>query len=86
MKPNVLAVVLLSSSIGLMTTGIALADCESDLLQLEKAFALPDLTAAQKAALEEAKTKAVSALKKDDDSKCHTAIVEAMSKAGLKFQ
>jgi hypothetical protein len=80
-KIAVLAVALLTA-----TAAIARADCESDLIQLQDAYKAPSLTADGKAALDEAKSKAVSALKKDEDAACHKAIVEAMTKAGLKLQ
>lgn len=77
---------LLSAAIGIAATGVARADCESDLLQLEQALKLPNLTPAAKAALDEAKTKAVPAMRKDDDKTCHTVIVEGMTKAGMKLK
>lgn len=86
MKHNLLKVALLSVTIGAALTGAARADCESDLLQLEQAFKTPNLTSVAKTALDEAKTKAVSALKKDDDKTCHNAIAEGMTKAGLKLK
>ena len=86
MKHNLLKVALLSATIGAALTGAARADCESDLLQLEQAFKTPNLTSVAKTALDEAKTKAVSALKKDDDKTCHNAIAEGMTKAGLKLK
>jgi len=86
MTHNILKAVLLSATIGVAATGVARADCESDLIQLEKAFKAPNLTAAAKIALDDAKTKAVSALKKDDDAACHKAIVEGMTKAGMTLK
>ena len=80
-KIAVLAVALLAA-----TAAIARADCESDLIQLQDAYKAPSLTADGKAALDEAKSKAVSALRKDEDAACHKAIAEAMTKAGLKLQ
>ena len=68
------------------TAATARADCESDLIQLEDAYKAPNLTADGKSALDEAKSKAVSALRKDEDAACHKAIAEAMTKAGLKLQ
>jgi hypothetical protein len=76
-------VLVLSAAIGAATTGIARADCESDLIQLEQAFNAPNLTTAGRAALDEAKTTAVSALKKDEDATCHKAIADGMTKAGM---
>ena len=75
---------LLTAAIGIAATTAARADCETDLIQLEKAFATPNLTAPAKTALEEAKVKALAALKKDDDKTCNTAITDGLSKAGIK--
>jgi len=76
----------LAVAVLMATAAIARADCESDLIQLQDAYKAPNLTADGKAALDEAKSKAVSALKKDEDAACHKAIAEAMNKAGLKLQ
>lgn len=86
MKRNLINAVLLSATIGLAATGIARADCESDLIQLENAYKAPNLASAAKAALDDAKTKAVSAMKKDDDVTCHKAISEALPKAGMTLK
>lgn len=86
MTHKILKAVLLSATIGIAATGAARADCESDLLQLEQAYKAPNLTASAKAALDEAKTKAVAAMKKDDDKTCHSAIDQGMTKAGMKLK
>jgi uncharacterized protein YegL len=86
MTRNRLTRALLSVTIGIVAIGTARADCESDLVQLEQAYKAPNLTASGRAALDQAKTKAVAALKKDDDATCHTAIVDAMTKAGLTLK
>jgi hypothetical protein len=86
MTKNFLKIALLSATIGVALTGVARADCESDLIQLEQAFKTPNLTTVAKSALDDAKTKAVSALKKDDDKTCHNAIAEGMTMAGLKLK
>ena len=86
MKHNLLKIALLSAMIGVALTGIARADCESDLLQLEQAFKAPNLSTVAKTALDDAKTKAVVALKKDDDKTCHNTIAEGKTKAGLKLK
>lgn len=85
MSKTLITLLLLSSSIGLAATSAARADCESDLIQLEKAFLTPNLAAPAKAALDDAKVKSVAALKKDDDKTCHQAILDGMTKAGLKL-
>lgn len=79
-------IAFLAVALLIATAAIARADCESDLIQLQDAYKAPSLTAYGKAALDEAKSKAVSALKKDEDAACHKAIAEAMTKAGLKLQ
>ena len=86
MTRNLMKIALLSATIGLVATTVARADCESDLLQLEAAFKAPNLTPVQTAALNDARTKAVAALKKDDDKSCNTAIAEGMTKGGLKLK
>ena len=57
-----------------------------DLIQLEQAFKAPNLTPAGKTAFDQARNKAVSAMKKDDDAGCHKAIADAMPKAGLTLK
>jgi len=86
MRRNFLKTLAVSAFVSLSAIGVAYADCESDLLQLEQAYKTPNLTPAAKAALDDAKTKAVSALKKDDDATCHKAIAEALPKAGLTLK
>jgi len=77
---------LLSAAALLAAAGVARADCESDLTQLEQAYKAPNLSADAKQALDGAKTKAVSALKKDDDATCHKVIADGMSKAGMTLK
>ena len=86
MRQNLLTTALLSMAIGVAATGAARADCESDLLQLEQAYKAPNLTADAKAALDDAKTKALAAFKKDDDETCHKAIAEDLTKAGMTMK
>ena len=76
-----LKAVLLSATIGIAGTGVAVtgvarANWESNLLQLEQVLKVPSLTPAAKAALDDAKTKALPAMRKDDDKTCHSAIVD----------
>lgn len=78
--------VLAAAALGLLTTGAVRADCESDLLQLEAAYKTPNLSPDGKAALDIAKEKSVSALRKDDDATCHGAIADALPKAGLTLK
>ena len=86
MTNHLVKIILLSATLGLAVTSIARADCESDLIQLEAAYKTPNLTPVQKAALDEAKTKAVVALKADNDKACNAAVVDGMTKAGLKMK
>ena len=86
MTPTILKITFLAAAIAIAATGVARADCESDLLQLEAAYKTPSLSADAKTALDGAKTKAVAALKKDDDKSCNAAIAEGMTKAGMKLK
>ncbi|EFI52870.1 MAG: hypothetical protein BGP05_04880 [Rhizobiales bacterium 62-47] len=86
MTQSLIKTAILAAAIGIAATSAARADCESDLKQLEHAFTTPNLAAPAKAALDAAKTKAVAALKKDDDKTCHAAVAEGLSKAGLKMK
>ncbi len=86
MTHSLIKAALLTAAVGLAATTAARADCESDLKQLEHAFATPKLAASAKMALDEAKVKAVAALKKDDDKTCHASIADGLSKAGIKMK
>ena len=86
MTQSLIKTAILAAAIGIAATSAARADYESDLKQLEHAFTTPNLAAPAKAALDVAKTKAVAALKKDDDKTCHAAVAEGLSKAGLKMK
>jgi hypothetical protein len=86
MRRNFLRLALLSTAIGIAATGVARADCESALIQLEQALKAPNLTATGKAALDDATTKALAAMKKDDDAGCHKAVGDGMTKAGMTLQ
>jgi hypothetical protein len=78
MRAAIASAVLLLSAIG-----IARADCEGDMFQLEQAMKAPNLSANAKASLDDAATKATAAMKKDDDATCHQAIADGLAKAGL---
>ena len=86
MTHSLIKAALLTAAVGLAATTAARADCESDLKQLEHAYTTPNLAAPAKTALDEAKVKAVAALKKDDDKTCHAAVAEGLSKAGIKMK
>jgi hypothetical protein len=79
-----IALVAALVSVGLCSA--AKADCESDMLQLEAALKTTSLKPDAKAALDEARTKSVSALKKDDDATCHKAIADGLAKAGVPMK
>jgi hypothetical protein len=78
--------IVVSALIGMGALGVARADFESDLIQLEQANKTPKFTKAAKAAPDDAKTKAVSAFKKDDGASCHKTIAQALPKAGLALK
>jgi len=86
MELNFCKIALCAVAIGLAATGVARADCESDLLQLEAAFKTPNLAAPARAALDGAKPIAVAALKKDDDAACHKAVADGLNKAGIALK
>ena len=80
-----------TSSLGLVALALiaanaARADCESDMLQLEQAYKAANLKPDAIAALDAAKAKSVSALKKDNDIACHEAIAVALKKVGIPMQ
>ena len=82
MKPTILKLIAISAGIAVGATGIARADCESDLGLLEAALAQPNLKPDAKAVLDAAGVAGASALRKDDDDTCHKVVVEALAKAG----
>ena len=86
MTRDAITLSLVCGALTLATASAALADCESDLVQLEQAFKAPALSGAANAALNDAKTAAVAALKKDDDATCHKAVADGVTKAGLKMK
>ena len=86
MTRSLLKIALISAAIGVAGLGPARADCESDLIQLEQAMKTPNLTAENKAALDDASVKAVAAMKKDDDATCHQAVSDGMTKAGMTLK
>ncbi|MDQ0472301.1 hypothetical protein [Labrys wisconsinensis] len=83
---SALKAILLSAAICGALAGPAYADCESDMLQLEDALKTPNLKPEAKAALDAATTKAVAAMKTDDDTTCHKAIAEGLAKAGIAMK
>lgn len=65
-----------------LAAGVARADCESDMLQLEDAMKAPNQTPAIQAAYRDGAAKAASAMRKDDDATCHKAIGDALAASG----
>jgi hypothetical protein len=74
--------VLLGLALAAAGVGIARADCESDMLQLEDAMKAPNQTPEVQAAYKDGAGKAASAMRKDDDGTCHKVIADALAKAG----
>jgi hypothetical protein len=85
MTTKALLASIIAGAIAIAMNGAARADCESDMVQLEEAYKTPNLTAQAKAALDDAKTKSVAALKKDDTG-CHQAIADSFAKAGIELK
>jgi hypothetical protein len=81
---SILKALALAALLALPITTVARADCEDDLILLENAYKTPNLGRDARAALDEAKAKAVPALKKDDDDTCHRAVIDALNKAGVQ--
>ena len=73
---------LLALALAFAGTGVARADCESDMLQLEDAMKAPNQTPEIQAAYKDGAGKAASAMRKDDDATCHKVIADALAKAG----
>jgi hypothetical protein len=86
MRHPVIKLAVVCTAALLAATGIAWADCESDMFQLEAAMKTPNLSPDAKAGLDDAATKATEAMKKDDDTRCHKAIADGMAKAGLTLK
>ncbi len=77
LKISILALGLLS-----VAAGVASADCEADLLQLEAAIKVPGHTPEQLGVMKEAGAKASEALRKDDDAACNKFVVDALKATG----
>lgn len=83
MSQKLATLLIVSAAIAWSATGIARADCESDLGLLEKALAAPGLKPDAKAALEAAGVLGASALRKDDDAGCNKAVMDGLASAGV---
>ena len=75
--------IIVLNNISFAAETVAKANCESDLMQLEPAFSTPKLNVLQLASLEEAKAKAITALRQGKDKNCNAAVFEGITKAGL---
>ncbi len=82
MPARSLRTAVVALAIAIATTGMARADCESDMLQLEEAMKAPGQTPAVQAAYKDGAAKAASAMRKDDDDTCHKAIADALATSG----
>ncbi|SDR62240.1 hypothetical protein SAMN05519103_07787 [Rhizobiales bacterium GAS113] len=76
--------IMLLAFTGLASIGTARADCEADMAQLDQAAKGSAFTAKAKTILEDARKKAIEAVKKDDDETCNKVITDAMMRAGVK--
>lgn len=83
MSHKFLKLLIVSAAMAVGATGMARADCEADLTQLEEAMATPNLSADAKAILDEAGAAGAAAMKKDDDETCNKAVMAGLAKAGL---
>ena len=77
LKVSILALGLLSVAVG-----VARADCEADLLQLEAAMKPPGLTPEHLAMMKEAGAKAAEAMRKDDDAGCNKFVMDVLKATG----
>jgi hypothetical protein len=86
MRHALMKTAFISAAVLFAAAGVARADCEGDMFQLEQAMKTPNLSADGKASLDDAAAKATAAMKKDDDTACHQAIADGMSRAGLTLK
>ena len=82
MRSRLVRPALFTLAVGVASISVAHADCESDMLQLEDAMKAPGQTPDVQAAYRDGAAKAASAMRKDDDTTCHTVIGEALAKSG----
>jgi hypothetical protein len=76
--------ITLLAFIGVASIGTARADCEADMDKLDQAMKGSAFTPKAKAILEDARKKAVEAVKKDDDTTCNKVITDAFTRAGVQ--
>ena len=82
MSQRVFKMIVISAAIAVSAVGVARADCETDLTQLEAAMAAPNLTPEAKAVLTAAGVAGAAAMKKDDDATCNKAVMDGLAKVG----
>ena len=61
----------------------ALADCEEDVVALNKALKSSTLTSEAKAKLQEVKKQAVEMAKAEKDKECHALVKDALKSVGI---
>lgn len=83
MTHKLVSLIMISAAIAVGSAGVARADCESDLVLLEKALAAPNLKPAAKTALDAAGVAGAAAMKKDDDAACNKAVMDGLASAGI---
>jgi hypothetical protein len=83
MFPHLVKISMIGTALLAGASTLAFADCEADMKQLETAMKAPTLKPDQLKALQDAGTKAGSALRKDDDKTCHQVIADALTAAGM---
>jgi len=83
MPKTLVKLIMIAAALTAGTATIARADCESDLVLLEKALATPGLKPDAKAALDAAGVAGAAAMKKDDDATCNKAVMDGLAKAGM---
>jgi len=85
MVSHILKLTMIGTALLFGASTLAYADCEADLNLLETAMKAPTLKPDQLKALQDAGTKASSALRKDDDATCHQIISDALTATGGKL-
>jgi hypothetical protein len=82
MVSHSLKISILTLGLLYVAAGVASADCEADLLQLEAAIKAPSHTPEQLGVMKEAGAKASEALRKDDDAACNKFVIDALKATG----
>jgi hypothetical protein len=75
--------IIASIFIGWFLVTPALADCEEDVVALNKALKSPNITVDAKAKLERVKKQAVDYAKAEKDKECHALVKDALKSVGI---